>query len=291
VPELTSIQRPPEPCRRIAGPADPIIKWAGGKRNLRGQLLPLVPPGFNTFYEPFIGGGAFFLALAPRAAVLGDANGELIQLYTAVRDEPDAVMAALDAMQPYALDEAWFYAMRARLPETLSPVERAARFIYLNKTCYNGLYRVNRRGEFNVPFGRYATAPALYNRDNLRRVACLLHGAELRHGDFADVLADAGAGDFVYLDPPYVPLTPTASFTRYTRGAFGLADQERLARTVRDLDARGCRVLLSNSDTPLVRELYAGFHIDEVYAPRNINSDPRARQKIRELAVRNYQPR
>lgn len=286
--KLTGISHPHDESRHGSASADPVIKWAGGKRSLRVALLALAPPTYSTFYEPFLGGAAFFLALSPQAAVLGDANCELVFLYQAIRDEPRAVMDALDATKDRTLDEEFFYATRAILPETLSLVDRAARFIYLNKTCYNGLYRVNSRGQFNVPFGRYATRPGLYNRENLLRVSCMLRAATLRCGDFAEVLADAGEGDFVYLDPPYVPLTPTASFTRYTKGNFGLADQQRLAQTVRDLDARGCRVLLSNSDTPLVRELYAGFHLDEVYAPRNINSDPTARHKIRELAIRNY---
>jgi DNA adenine methylase len=252
------------------------------------QLLPLVPRQYTAYHEPFLGGGTFFLALAPRRAVLADANHELMEMYAVVRDEPRGLMAALDAMQPHALDEAYFYTTRGQDPKQLSPVARAARFIYLNKTCYNGLYRVNRKGEFNVPFGRYAQPPRLYDRENLLLVARLLKRAELRCVDFEAALADAAAGDFVYLDPPYMPLTATANFTKYTSGAFGIEDQRRLAGVVRDLDRRGCGVLLSNSDTPLIRELYAGLRLDVVYAPRNINSDARGRSRIAELAIRNY---
>ncbi|MFN8557595.1 MAG: DNA adenine methylase [Dehalococcoidia bacterium] len=277
-----------------ADTATAIVKWAGGKRSLRDQLLALAPRRFATYYEPFLGGATYFLSLASRVAmrraVLADANAELMQLYEAVRDMPDAVMAELDVLQPHAADEQFFYRLRATPPDSLAPAARAARFIYLNKTCYNGLYRVNRKGQFNVPFGRYPTRPSLYSPENLRRVALLLRRADLRCGDFGETLAGAGPGDFIYLDPPYAPLTPTASFTRYTRGAFGEDDQRRLAATMHDLTARGCKALLSNSETPLIRELYGGgpYRIDVVYAPRNINSDPTRRHKIAELAIRNY---
>lgn len=268
--------------------AEPVVKWAGGKRSLRQELRALAPPRFTRFYEPFLGGAAFFLSLAPGSAVLSDANGELIELYRAIRDAPGAVMAALDRLRPRVLEEAFYYETRAVAPASLPPAERAARFIYLNKTCYNGLYRVNRAGRFNVPFGRYSTPPALYNRANMLRVAELLGRAELRCNDFEAALAGAAGGDFVYLDPPYVPLSATASFTQYTTDAFTLEDQRRLAATVHELTARGCRVLLSNSDTRLVRQLYAGYHIDVLHAPRSINSDAGGRQRIPELAIRNY---
>ncbi len=268
--------------------ADPVIKWAGGKRRLRRQLLALVPPEFSRYYEPFLGGGTFFLSLAPRQAVLNDANPDLVQLYKVIRDDAEALMTELDVMHPRVLDEAFYYELRAASPASLPPVKRAARFIYLNKTCYNGLYRVNRAGRFNVPFGRYPTPPRLYNRANLLRVAALLHRAELRCEDFESALAGAGRGDFVYLDPPYAPLTVTASFTHYTEAAFTVADQRRLAARVADLTARGCHVLLSNSDTQLVRDLYADYTIDVVHAPRSINSNGNGRHKIPELAIRNH---
>jgi DNA adenine methylase len=275
----------PEPAR-----AEPVLKWAGGKRSLRQQLLRLAPRSFSTYFEPFLGGGAVFFALAPKNAVLSDANGELIQVYQAIRDEPALVMAELDAMQAHVLDRTYYYDTRALPPSSLSSAERAARFIYLNKTCYNGLYRVNRSGQFNVPFGRYTNPPTLYNRDNVMRVSELLQHAQLSCNDFATLLERAGPDDFAYLDPPYVPLSITASFTRYTAGAFDESAQRRLAATIEDLSSRGCRVLLSNSDTPLVRELYdvTRYHVDVVYAARNINSVSTGRQKITELAIRNY---
>jgi DNA adenine methylase len=200
-------------------------------------------------------------------------------------------MSALDDLQPQELsDEDFYYRLREVDPDSCTPHERAARFIYLNKTCYNGLYRVNRKGQFNVPFGRYAIRPGLYNRQNVLHVSNLLRFADLECGDFTAILRHAGSGDFVYLDPPYVPLNQTASFTRYTKGDFGEDDQRRLAQTVHELTERGCQILLSNSETRLTRELYGGhqYHIDVVYAPRNINSDGNSRHKIPELAIRNY---
>lgn len=276
--------RIPSPPIKVA----PLVKWAGGKRSVLPALLALAPPRFRVYYEPFLGGAAFFLALAPASAVIGDANPELVAMYQAIRDYPHEVMAALDRMQPSVLDAASYYAIRSQDPDSLPPAERAARFIYLNKTCYNGLYRVNRKGQFNVPFGRYLQPPPLYERTNLERVALLLQRSELRCGDFEEMLEDAGADDFVYLDPPYVPLSKTANFTAYTSGAFTEADQRRLAAVVHRLTDRGGRVLLSNSDTPLVRDLYAGYDIREVYVPRNINSNAQGRRKIAELAIRNY---
>jgi len=283
-----------KPAALPAQTALPLVKWAGGKRTLLRQLLALSPPQFSRFFEPFLGGGSFFLALASSQPIaqasLSDANSDLMQVYEAAKREPDALMAALDELQPHALDEQFYYRLRDGEATSDRNSERAARFIYLNKTCYNGLYRVNRRGRFNVPFGRYSRPPGLYNGANLRQVSALLQHAELTCADFAATLKDAGPGDFVYLDPPYVPLTATASFTRYTKGAFGDTDQRRLAQAVHELTARGCQVLLSNSETPLVRELYPSdrYAVTVVYAPRNINSDGASRQKIAELAIRNY---
>jgi DNA adenine methylase len=274
-----------------AEPAGPIVKWAGGKRGLLEQLRPLAPAAFNTYYEPFLGGAAMFLSLQPDTplqAVLGDANDDLMAVYRTVRDDLEAVIARLDGMQPHVLEQDYYYALRAQDAPQLSAVERSARFIFLNKTCYNGLYRVNRAGRFNVPFGRYARPPMLYDRDNLQRVSRRLQAAKLECGDFAATLDAAGADDFAYLDPPYAPSTSTANFTKYTHASFTARDQQRLAEVVRDLTRRNCRVLLSNSDTPLVRDLYAGYHVEVVHAARNINSDINGRSKVRELAILNY---
>ncbi|MCS6800593.1 MAG: DNA adenine methylase [Chloroflexota bacterium] len=277
-----------EPTLGVIGSGEPIVpfvKWAGGKRQLLPHLLALRPPRFERYVEPFLGGGALYFALAPERALLGDLNDELIDTYRAIRDDVEGVMAALDR---HRYDREHYYAVRRLHPWDLPPAERAARFIYLNKTGYNGLYRVNRRGEFNVPFGRYRTPPRLYDPANLRAAAALLAGAQLVHGPYEKTLAAAQAGDFVYLDPPYQPLSPSANFTRYTRYGFAPGDQQRLAREFRRLSALGAYVMLSNSNTPLVRELYRGFHIVEVEANRLINSDSRRRTGITELVIRNY---
>ncbi|MFN8533581.1 MAG: DNA adenine methylase [Dehalococcoidia bacterium] len=280
---------PAEPGGLVDGaavrPIVPFVKWAGGKRQLLGQLFALRPARFERYFEPFLGGGALYFAIAPRWAFLGDLNGELVDAYLAVRDDVDAVMESLDRHE-YQRDH--YYRVRDQDPETLSLPERAARFVYLNKTGYNGLYRVNRHGRFNVPFGRYRTPPRLYDPANLRGAAALLAGATILHTRYQDTLAMAGPGDFVYLDPPYQPLTPSANFTRYTKYGFGRTDQECLAAEFRRLNNLGVSVLLSNSDTPLVRELYAGFDFTAVRATRLINSDRTGRAGVSELVVRNY---
>jgi DNA adenine methylase len=268
----------------------PLLTWAGGKRALLHDLLRYVPATLPRYFEPFAGGATLFFNLAPQRAVLADANAQLISLYEVVRDQPEALIRALDVLQPHVLDAEFYYKLRARPTDTLDPVQRAARLIYLNKTCYNGLYRENRRGQFNVPFGRYHRPPALYNPDNLRAAATVLARATLLCADFEQAVAGAEPGDFVYFDPPYVPLNATASFTRYTRASFGEREQRRLADVFRALAERGCRVLLSNSDTPLVRALYAGFPCEVVRASRNINSRADGRAQIAELLVSNEPP-
>lgn len=265
--------------------ARPIIKWAGGKRSLLPDLLALAPRRFRVYYEPFLGGASYFLGLGPPNAVLSDANSELMQLYETVRDHSAELIHALAQLQPHVSDSETYYSLRSQEPQTLSAVDRAARFIFLNKSGYNGLYRVNRRGEFNVPFGRHETPPRLCEEENFLAAASMFRHAQLLSDDFEDVLEMAGEGDFAYLDPPYVPLTATANFTGYTSGRFSEDDQIRLARAVHRAVDRGCRVLLSNSDTPLVRELYERYTIHVLYASRAINSDGAKRQKVSEIAV------
>jgi DNA adenine methylase len=268
----------------------PFVKWAGGKSQLLGQLLPLCPSRFGCYLEPFVGGGALYFALQPERAVLGDLNAELIDTYRAIREDVEAVMAALER---HRYDREHYYAVRALPPASLSAAERAARFIFLNKTGYNGLYRVNRRGAFNVPFGRYRRPPRLYDAENLRAAARLLARAELVAAPYQQTLQAARPGDFVYLDPPYQPLTASANFTRYTSAGFGPADQEQLAEEVKRLTQRGVLVLLSNSDTPVVRARYRelGIPLDirVVSATRRINSDSTRRTGVTELVIRNYQ--
>lgn len=269
----------------------PILKWAGGKRALLGQYEPLLPTTFGAYHEPFVGGGAVFFHLRPRleqAVHLSDVNAELINLYRALRDELPAVMKRLEEHRRRHSPD-YYYKIRSVHPDKLDPTRRAARLIYLNKTCYNGLYRVNARGYFNVPLGRY-TNPTILDRERLQAASIALQGVELRQETFEQVLERAVEGDLVYFDPPYQPLTRTASFTSYTADSFSEADQARLAEVFRELDRRGVQVLLSNSDTPLVRELYRGFTLHEIQAPRFINSKASLRKAIGELLVSNLEP-
>jgi DNA adenine methylase len=266
----------------------PFLKWAGGKRQLLETILDVVPRKFDTYYEPFVGGGAVFFALAAQRrferAVLADANHELIVCYEALQKDVDGVIAAL---RHHRNEHDHYYETRALDPETLSPAARAARLIYLNRCGFNGLYRVNSRGRFNVPFGRYLR-PAICDELRLRAAAAALRDVKLACQDFDKTLARAKPGDFVYLDPPYVPVSRTSHFTQYARDDFGPADQERLAATLRKLGERGVRALLSNSDCAVTRELYRGQPYDSVLARRAINSVTSGRGPVGELLVRSF---
>ncbi|MEM1414622.1 MAG: DNA adenine methylase [Myxococcota bacterium] len=283
--------------RAPLAPPRPFVKWAGGKGRLLPQLVPLLPPGVHLMrhVEPFVGGGAFFFAQKPERALLADVNPALIRTYAAIRDEVEAVVAALDvlATEHRAGDtehaKACFYRNRERYnaPASRSDAEHAALFVYLNKTCFNGLHRVNRRGAFNVPFGRYAN-PKIVNPDALRAASVALARAELSTQPFEALVATARPGDFVYFDPPYEPVSETARFTAYARNGFDRDDQTRLRDVFAELDRRGCKLMLSNSDVPFVRDLYERWRIDTVAAARAINCDARGRGKVREVVVRNY---
>ncbi len=292
---------PPRWSRDTAGTvsARPFLKWAGGKSQLLPELVTRSPRRIETYYEPFLGGGALFFALladperAPRHAVLSDLNRDLITTYEVVRDEPDKLIRRLARLESTYLAaddtarEALFYARRGQhQPQT--PLEVAARLIFLNKTCYNGLFRVNRKGEFNVPFGRYKS-PRILDRDALGAASNALQRVELRHADFEAACADAGGGDFVYFDPPFHPLSATSNFTSYTERDFGPSEQMRLKRCIDALTARGVAVMLSNSPHPLIKGGYwlSGYDVEEVQARRAINSRGDRRGPIGELVVRN----
>ncbi|HJZ86177.1 MAG TPA: DNA adenine methylase [Polyangia bacterium] len=269
----------------------PFLKWAGGKSQLLTQFRRLLPADAarRRYHEPFLGGGALFFALAPKRACLGDCNADLMATYQVVQRDLEGLLAAL-APLTRGHSQARYYGVRRRWNTQrarLLPAQRAALFIYLNKTGYNGLWRVNSRGENNVPAGRYQR-PGVYDPALLRADAALLARAQLCTGPFESVLERAQAGDFVYLDPPYQPLSRTASFTAYARGGFGEADQRRLADVFGQLDRRGCLVMLSNSDCVPIRTLYRHFRIDAVQAARSINSKGGGRGLISELVVRNY---
>jgi DNA adenine methylase len=253
---------------------------------LLAQYQPLFPQRFGRYFEPFVGAGAVFFHLNPEEAHLSDVNPELVNAYQVIRDHVEELISILGG---YQHDKDFYYALRAQDPATLSPVERAARIIYLNKTCFNGLYRVNRRGQFNVPFGDYKN-PRILDEAGLRAAQAALQGVSVTHQGFDAVLAEAKSGDFVYFDPPYHPLSPTASFTSYAADDFGPEDQIRLAAVFRRLDAKGVKLMLSNSDTPFIRDLYEGFHIQQVWAPRAINRDAAKRKGVAEVVVTNYAP-
>lgn len=266
----------------------PFLKWAGGKQRLIPQYEAYLPPlaDIGRYYEPFIGSAAIFFFWQPPEATLADRNEKLVDIYRAVQQDVEAVIAAL---RRHRNDEAYFYAIRAQDENRLSPVERAARLIYLNRTCYNGLFRENSKGKFNVPFGRYKN-PNICNEDRLYAASASLQGVELAAADFAEVVETAVSGDFIYFDPPYVPRSRTSSFTAYDKDGFDEADHIRLADTVDDLTARGCKVMLSNSATPLVYDLYDRdpYTLITIHARRNINRNGNGRGPIKELLILNY---
>lgn len=267
----------------LEAPVKPFLKWAGGKTKLLPDILARFPARFGSYYEPFLGGGAVFFATRPQRAFLSDLNDELIATYRAVRDDVSGVMRALDR---HVATEEHFYRVRALPAPSHDGVARAARTIYLNRTCFNGLYRVNRRGEFNVPFGRYEN-PTICNEDGLMRASQALASAEIEHGSVFDMARRAKRGDLVYFDPPYDPVSATASFTSYAREGFGKPEQEQLAGLFTELDRRGVHVILSNSDTPFMRKLYQGFRIDTVFCRRAINARADRRGAVTEILVSN----
>ncbi len=271
------------------GRAAPFLKWAGGKSKLTAAILGYAPLRCATYFEPFLGGGAVFFAMASaqrfRRAIISDTNGELVNCYRVVRDEVDALLVALEA---HRYDQEHYYRVRSWDPASLTPVECAARTIFLNKTGFNGLYRVNSKGLFNVPFGRL-TKPNFRDEPLLRAASAVLAGIDVRRGDFEDIIADVRRGDFVYLDPPYVPISRTSRFTAYAPEAFGEAEQERLAATLRRLRAAGVAALLSNSDCPVTRKLYRGLPMESVQVARSINSVPSRRGTVGELLVRSFE--
>lgn len=272
--------------------ARPFLKWAGGKTALLPQLLDVAPEQINTYYEPFLGGGALFFKLQEqgrfRRAVLSDSNRQLINAYIQVRDNVDKLIRALSIHQRKYLaasDRAdYYYTIRGK--KLTCSLGGAANLIFLNKTCYNGLYRVNSKGQFNVPHGKYKN-PTICDESNLLAASEALQGVELQVADFAHCPRRSGEGDFVYFDPPYVPLSETASFTSYTAKEFGPEEQRRLADTAMSFAGRGASVVLSNSGHPDVVDLYQSdlFVLHEVHAPRAINSNAAGRGPTREYLI------
>jgi DNA adenine methylase len=269
------------------GAARPVLKWAGGKTKLVEVICELLPQKVETYFEPFVGGAAVFFALARlqrcRHAVLSDRNPELVNVYQALKTDVEGVIATL---RKWKYDETTFYRLRDEYHPKTS-VKQAARTIYLNKTGYNGLYRVNRSGQFNVPFGRH-TNPTICDEPNLRLAAQCLSNVTLGVDDFESICRRAKTGDAVYLDPPYLPVSETAYFTSYDRHPFGLEEHQRLARVFSDLAERKVLAVLSNSDTPETRALYRGWSIKHLQVPRAINSRASNRGPVGELLVVNH---
>ncbi|MFZ3068971.1 MAG: DNA adenine methylase [Microgenomates group bacterium] len=282
--------------RTISEKPKPIVKWVGGKRQLLSQfrLLNLYPPsGFNpnksTYYEPFVGGAAVFFDLLPEKAFLSDLNNDLVITYNVIKNDVDEL---IDSLKKHVYEKEYFLRVRKLDPRKLSKIEIASRFIYLNRTCFNGMYRVNKSGQFNVPFGRYSN-PQICDELNLRRASKALKNIEINCEDYKEVLNKAKKGDFIYFDPPYYPINSTSSFTSYTPNAFLDKEQIELRETFAQLSDRGCYVMLSNSDTPFINKIYSelknkGVKITKILAGRAINSKASRRGKITEVLITNY---
>ncbi|MBI5122916.1 DNA adenine methylase [Candidatus Roizmanbacteria bacterium] len=274
----------------------PFVKWVGGKRQLLKQfrLMNLYPPEkFNIktgrYFEPFVGGGAVFFDLLPEKSFLSDLNSELVTTYNVIKNDVDRV---IDSLKKYKYEKEFFLKVRSMQPKQLPDVEIASRFIYLNRTCFNGMYRVNSKGEFNVPFGKYFN-PLICDEQNLRRVSKALVEVEIKCEDYKNIVKYAKKGDFIYFDPPYYPVNKTASFTSYTTESFLDKEQIELRDTYLQLHKKGCFVMLSNSNTPFINKIYSeivkyGIKINEVLAGRAINSKGEKRGKITEILITNY---
>lgn len=270
----------------------PVVKWVGGKRQLLEDLTPLFPKRVASYCEPFLGGGAVLFKLQPNIAYINDINSELIQMYEVIRDNVDELIITLGE---HPNEEEHFYSIRDwdRNKEQygqLTKVQRAARIIFLNKTCYNGLFRVNNAGEFNTPFGHYKN-PNIVNAPTLKAVSAYFQKAQLTFSsvDYAEVLSHVTKGTFVYLDPPYDPISDTANFTGYAKGGFDRSEQIRLRQWCDILNQRGIKFMLSNSATDFIREQYAAYNITMVRAKRVINSNAEKRGQVDEVVIRNYE--
>ena len=265
----------------------PILKWAGGKTQLLEHLLPKIPKEYNKYIEPFFGGGALFFALKPNNSIIADSNPELINLYRVIAKDVNSLISELKNLKN---EKDFFYDMRKKEFSELSEIEAAARTIFLNKTAFNGLYRVNKKGQFNVPFGYYKN-PKILDEDQLLAASKLLKKTKILLGDFKDVLCEnAKKGDFIFLDPPYLPVSKFSDFKRYTKEQFHEKDQISLANLVNKLSKKGCHILLTNSNHPLIHELYKDFNIDIYKTKRNINSKSTNR-KGEDIIVSNFKKR
>ncbi|MEM8719543.1 MAG: DNA adenine methylase [Cyanobacteria bacterium P01_G01_bin.39] len=269
----------------------PFLKWAGGKRQLLPVIKKFIPAQYTHYYEPFIGAGAVLWSLQPRQCTINDTNSELINCYQVIKDHSSALLKLCQQHQANNCKE-YYYQLREQDRQDdfleLSPIERAARIIYLNKTCFNGLFRVNSSGQFNVPYGRYKN-PTIADPAVINAISAYLNQAQVKilNGDFAQAVANAKQGAFIYFDPPYHPLSNTSSFTGYSMRGFGEAEQTRLKALCDDLIAKGCQVLASNSASPFIKSLYddSNYETVEVKATRAINTVAAKRGRINELLI------
>ncbi|PIR37159.1 MAG: modification methylase [Alphaproteobacteria bacterium CG11_big_fil_rev_8_21_14_0_20_39_49] len=269
----------------------PVVKWVGGKRQLLHEIEKHIPKKFGIYYEPFIGGGSVLFHLQPKHSVINDYNEELINLYKTIRKNPDEL---IEDLKKHINDEEYYYKTRAldrsaNMYNKLSDIEKASRIIFLNKTCYNGLFRVNSSGEFNSPFGRYKN-PNIINDVTIRAVSNYFKNNNIKilNADYKDSLSDAKKGDFVYFDPPYDPVSDSSNFTGYTKTGFGKNEQERLKNVCDELNKKGVNFLLSNSSTSYIKDLYKNYNIITVNAKRSINSKKDGRGEVTELLIKNY---
>ena len=270
----------------------PFVKWAGGKKQLLPRLMEHVPEHYDRYYEPFIGGGAFLLDLQPQIATINDVNEQLLNVYIQLQTDVEALIAMINELDSVECDKEHYMNMRERYNKKISSgeldTECAALMIWINKHCFNGLYRVNGKGLFNVPYNNKATGSSI-DEDNLRTIAHFLMTSDttILHGDFESACETVRSGDFVYFDSPYVPVSETANFTDYTKDGFSYEDHKRLASLFRELDKRGAMIMLSNHNVPLVHELYDGFQIEEISVRRAINSDA-SKRVGKEVIITNY---
>ncbi len=271
----------------------PFTKWTGGKRQLLPVIRELMPKTYNRYFEPFVGGGALFFDLAPKDAVINDFNAELINCYQQIKDNPQELIEILKVHQEYNSKEYYLdlrSADRDERIDMMSEVQRAARILYMLRVDFNGLYRVNSKNQFNVPYGRYKN-PKIVDEELISAISVYLNNnqLEIKTGDFEKAVLDVQPGDFVYFDPPYIPLSETSAFTSYTHEGFSFADQVRLRDAFKRLSDTGAYVMLSNSSSALVEELYKDFNIHYVEATRTNGAKSSSRGKISEIIVTNYE--
>ncbi len=274
------------------GKTTPFVKWAGGKTQLLEQLKNRLPESYDTFYEPFIGGGAFLLSIQPKKSVINDSNEQLINVFKQLKYNKDSVISIVKDLNSKTCDKEYYLQLRERYNKKIASneldAECAALMIWINKHCFNGLYRVNSKGLFNVPYNNATNAKSI-SEENLINIGRYLteNDVKIRLGDFEAACFDCSKGDFVYLDSPYIPVSKTAYFTDYTKDGFTYEDHKRLSELFRNLDKKGVKVMLSNNDVPLVYELYDGFKIENVNVRRNINSNANKRTG-KEVIITNY---